>query len=511
MSQRPVSVLISALGGEGGGVMSEWLVAAAQHADLPVQGTSIPGVAQRTGATTFMVELYPVRHKELGGAVPVFALYPTPGEIDVMIATELVEAGRACQNGFVTPDRTTLIASTRRFYAVLEKAAMGDGRVDANRVLRAVQTLPQKAVLFDLEKMKGVPFPINAVMFGALCASGKVPIAEEHFREAIRESGISVENNLKGFDFGMKLAREGVPPELAPRLTEAPESPVLDELRREAAQKLPPQLLVTAGHALERLVDYQNPAYARLYIERLAPIAALDSGDYQMSEETAKHLALWMAFEDIVRVAQIKSSSKRVGEVRKEVRAKDDEPVHLIEHFKPGIEEVSALLPPSLGRKLRDWGEHTGRIGNPKWHVAMKIDSSTIFGFMRLWLLARLRFWRPKTFRFAEEQEMIGRWLDAIAKAAPKSTRLAREIAACARLLKGYSDTYRRGRQNFHAIFDRMVVPAVSGTVDPAHAAWRIAAARDAALKDPDGAPLRTELETGLGGQRRPAALAPAE
>jgi len=49
---RPLSILIGALGGEGGGVLAEWLVAVATKAGYVAQSTSIPGVAQRTGATT---------------------------------------------------------------------------------------------------------------------------------------------------------------------------------------------------------------------------------------------------------------------------------------------------------------------------------------------------------------------------------------------------------------------------------------------------------------------------
>ena len=49
---RPVNVLICALGGEGGGVLAEWLYAAAVRAGHAAQATSIPGVAQRTGQRT---------------------------------------------------------------------------------------------------------------------------------------------------------------------------------------------------------------------------------------------------------------------------------------------------------------------------------------------------------------------------------------------------------------------------------------------------------------------------
>ena len=141
MIVRTQNILIAALGGEGGGVLADWIVAAATIAGYPIQSTSIPGVAQRTGATTYYLELFPEKLADLRGVQPILALTPTPGDVDVVIASELVEAGRAIQNGFVTPTRTTLIASTSRVYAIGERAAMTDGRFDSDRILDAARDL----------------------------------------------------------------------------------------------------------------------------------------------------------------------------------------------------------------------------------------------------------------------------------------------------------------------------------------------------------------------------------
>ena len=67
------------------------------------------------------------------------ALAPGVGDVDVVIASELMEAGRAIAAGFVTPDRTLMIASTARSYLVMEKMAMGDGRYDSARLIKAVE------------------------------------------------------------------------------------------------------------------------------------------------------------------------------------------------------------------------------------------------------------------------------------------------------------------------------------------------------------------------------------
>ena len=131
---RPITIAILAMGGEGGGVLADWIVAVGETAGYYAQNTSVAGVAQRTGATVYYVEMYPRGHDQSAShehdvrREPVLSLFPTPGEVDVVIASELLEAGRAIQRGFSTPYRTTLIASTNRVYSMDEKLALGDGR-----------------------------------------------------------------------------------------------------------------------------------------------------------------------------------------------------------------------------------------------------------------------------------------------------------------------------------------------------------------------------------------------
>src|SRR5262249_24574807 len=108
---RPITMLVAALGGEGGGVLTDWIVAAAAQLGFPVQSTSIPGGAQRTGATTYYIEIVPTPWSQLGGKTPVLALAPGIGDVDIVVASELMEAGRAIAAGFVTPDRTLMVAS----------------------------------------------------------------------------------------------------------------------------------------------------------------------------------------------------------------------------------------------------------------------------------------------------------------------------------------------------------------------------------------------------------------
>jgi len=210
-SPRSLNIIVAALGGEGGGVLSDWLIAAATAEELAVQSTSIPGVAQRTGATTYYLEIFP---QPLAAAQrrPVLALTPTPADIDVVAASELVEAGRALQNGYVTPARTTLIASTSRVFAIAEKSAMADGRFDSDRIVTAAGALARRAILFDMqETARQADAPISAVLFGALIGSGALPIARATAEAAIQQTQKSVEANLRGFDAGFGAAQREAP------------------------------------------------------------------------------------------------------------------------------------------------------------------------------------------------------------------------------------------------------------------------------------------------------------
>ena len=102
-----IKLAVLAVGGQGGGVLTGWIEALARANGYVAQATSVAGVAQRTGATVYYVEMAPA-----GAAVPVFSLSPSAGDVDIMITAEMMEAGRSIIRGFVTPDRTTLITSS---------------------------------------------------------------------------------------------------------------------------------------------------------------------------------------------------------------------------------------------------------------------------------------------------------------------------------------------------------------------------------------------------------------
>ncbi len=506
---KPIGLLIAAMGGEGGGVLRQWLVDAAMAEGFAVQSTSIPGVAQRTGATTYYIEMQGPDggdEGEVGARRPIMSLYPLAGSVDIMVASELIEAGRAMQNGFVTPNCTTLIASTHRVYAMAERTAMGDGRFDGAKVVAAAGNLAQQAVLFDMEAMaQEHNSVINSVLLGAIAGSKRLPIPVAGFEAAIRATGRAVEANLAAFRAGMAAVERGdlaalVPDDDLKRPWRA-DPPMVEELQHRVREEFPPPARAVLKEAVNRLFEYQNLAYAECFLQRLMPIerAELEAeGHGELVREAGRYLALWMSYEDVIRVAQAKLRPERQARIRREVGAKAGEPVRIREYLKPGLDEVTALLPGWIARPLlaaaekADWRD--------RLNIGMTVNSTALWGHFLLSTLASLRVLRPLGYRFKSEQVLIDQWIDNITRAAALDLDLAMEIAACQRLLKGYGQTHRHGWDSFNRIMTTLVTPALSGVgdsgADPRGAALTIALARDAALADPDGKSLGAALQS---------------
>ena len=519
---QPIKIAILAMGGEGGGVLADWIVDLGEANGYLAQTTSVPGVAQRTGATIYYVELFPKSAAERDGGSPVLALMPLPGDVDVVLASELMEAGRAVQRGLVTPERTTLIASTHRVYSIAEKTAMGDGRVDSANLLQHAGRAAKRFVRFDMaQAAEDAGSVISAVLFGALAGTGVLPFARAQFEATIERGGVGVKPSLKAFEAAYRRAEGGpagapstpgapadaavaapvsaaldgttdAPPAAAGRAASAPAAVPRDAavraLLERARNAFPPATHGVLIEGLRRLVDYQDADYARLYLDRMARIAALpDDADFRLAGETARHLALWMSYEDTVRVAQLKTRGTRFERVRSEVRVNESQLLAINEYMHPRLQEICETLPAGLGR----WLEGSGwprRLVERMTRRGRVVATSTLHGFLLLWAVAGMRRWRRGTTRFAAESERIERWLGSIADAAATNPQLAVEIAQCQRLVKGYSDTHERGVRNYETLMD--VVRQRGADLAPA----TLRELRDAALADEHGDRLRATL-----------------
>jgi indolepyruvate ferredoxin oxidoreductase beta subunit len=205
----------------------------------------------------------------------------------------------------------------------------------------------------------------------------------------------------------------------------------------------------------------------------------------RLLRETARHLAVRMSYEDVIRVAQAKIDPARIARIAAELGVKPGEPFTVTEFLKPGIEEMCSILPPFLATRILAVAERRGWLERAHW--GMEVNTLSVSGFLRFRLLALLRVWRPRSYRYREEQQTIEAWLKSIVEAASLSGDLSLEVADCARLIKGYGDTHKRGSANYALIESRIIRPALAGRVPLRQAIDAIASARTAALADPDG------------------------
>ena len=500
---KPITLLICALGGEGGGLLTEWLVDIARASGYAAQSTSIPGVAQRTGATTYYLEVFPVPLARLGGRRPVFSLNPVPGAIDVMVSSELLETTRQIGNGMVSPGRTLVITSSNRTFTTQERMVPGDGRTSDAPLLDVLRTFSREHHVLDMGEMaRACGTVVSAVMLGAIAGSGVFPFERSAFEAVIHASGKGAQQSLAGF--AQAFARVGAQRSPTAMFADVPATPQSSAVaghgtRADGLQEFPAAVQDMASLGLARVTEYQDAAYGDLYLRRLRSVLAAEkqadpdaAHGYTTTREMARWLALWMAFDDIVRVADLKSRVSRWQRVQAEVKVQSGDLLRVYDYFKPGAAEFAALLPQRLATRVLQWDRRRVAQGKEPWAMPLTVGAHSVLGMASLRLLANLKWLRLRGSRFATEQALLQRWLDAVLAGTTTDWRLGHEIALCGRLIKGYGATNERGKDNLLHVIDHLAQASALGS-DTARA-QAIAAARSAALADEAGTALDQTL-----------------
>jgi indolepyruvate ferredoxin oxidoreductase beta subunit len=305
-------------------------------------------------------------------------------------------------------------------------------------------------------------------------------VGEAAFRTAIERKGVAVEANLRGFELGLGLARGAgagdVPAGPRPSLP-----PVPAALQGEVAA-LPAAVREIATRAVARLVDYQDEAYARRYLARLRPFlpaAGASPERVELARVVGRHLALWMTYEDAVRVAELKTRPDRFQRIRAEARA-GDAVVVVTEYLKPDLDEIWGVLPDRLVRPLARWAVRRWPHGRPT--LGQHIRSTTVTGYLRLRMLTWLKPLRPVSFRAREEHERMERWLAAVARCAAVDAGLGLEVARAGQLVKGYGDVRRR-MTTMHEVVLADVLRALDAARTQGEEGLRVATALAARLR----------------------------
>lgn len=525
---RPITIAILAMGGEGGGVLADWIVALGERGGYTAQNTSVAGVAQRTGTTVYYVELFPPSADGVppgGQPEAVLGVFPTPGEVDIVIASELMEAGRAIQRGFSTPDRTLLISSTNRVYAMSEKESLADGRVDEAPLFEALQQGSREHIAADfMEMATRSRSVISASLFGALAGSGALPFPRDDFEATIGAKGKGIDASLAAFGLGFEAAtllleersepsQDAVPVSIGRRPPDPEKEAARAEEDRVSALALsdPLQLVgPSLASQAERVVAefpeparvmllrgcvrtavFQDTSYCDRYLDRVARIAGLEpdpDGEARLTNEAARHVALWMCYQDTIQVAMQKIRRDRLDRVRTEAKAQPGQLLQVHEYLHPRSEEIADTLPTALGRRLAGSKRVSGWLDRITSH-GMVVNTTSAWGYSMLSVMARFRPWRPRSFRFGREQQAIDGWLDLVVETAATDSDLAGEILECQRVLKGYGETHAHGSESFASLMS-----AARTLAGKDNAAGVLADLRTAAMADEDGTALRSGM-----------------
>lgn len=501
--KQPIKLAIAAMGGQGGGVLSSWIVALAESNQFYAQYTSIPGVAQRTGSTIYYIELFPEELARKATKEPVMALMPVEGDVDFVVAGELVEAGRAMTRGLVTPDQTTFIVSTHRLYSQAEKEVLGDGRANSELIIAGAREHAKNFIGFDMNQASiEAGCMISAILFGSLAGSGQLPFDRSQFEDVIRQGGKAIESNLSGFNAGYERAQsllknsdDAHDIKAEPNAFKFPtaKAPQLQALLNRVETELPKQAYEFSIEGIKRLIDYQDLAYAKEYLQQLIDVHKVDQangGDqhgFELTREIARYLALWKSYEDTIRVADLKTRNTRFTRYKDHVKAKQGDVVHVVEFMHPRLEEIADTMPSWFGKLILNFAPLRAIVSY--FCKERKISTSKLSGFLVLYITSKFRGIRRSTLRFKRERDRINGWLDIVTSTTTKDYQSGVALAQCQRLIKGYGDTHDRGWANYSSIVNSL--PKILSKDDASKVITQL---RDAALAEESGSQLASEM-----------------
>jgi len=470
---------VAAVGGQGGQLFSQWLFDAAKIAGFAPVGVGLPGLSQREGATVYYLEFF-ARPEETA----FFSPFPEKGRVQVLIGLELLELLRALREGYLADDGA-VVGSTHRVLTADEKLPLKGGFITAEQVLPLLQQMGRRCVVFDAVQAAGLAGlserAANAILFGALAASGILPFPPDAFRRAIEHYGVAVAFNLRAFEFGMRFrewqaqlrASDGAAADEWASLPE-PKLPI-DIQRRMETLSVDDELAMTLRYAARWLCHYQDARYFAKYLDKVQAIYEQErgrDGDLLVTKEVARILALRMAYEDAVRVAQLKTERQRFARLRKEHRLSDDTVYRVVDFFSPDWDELTGLLPlrmtndQCINDQCVNDQCHNDQCGNDQWAMPLlpsqaeelrrpalqlRVETSSLSGYLLVRALLLFKPLRPYSRRFRKEWAAIEAWLEAVREAMDVDRDLAFLVARSGEMVRGYGRTRRKTLAAWHA------------------------------------------------------------
>jgi indolepyruvate ferredoxin oxidoreductase beta subunit len=299
-------------------------------------------------------------------------------------------------------------------------------------------------------------------MFGAIAATKILPW-EKEISESVFDANEFGKNSLEGFRLAFdKISNKNV---IIENKGIDKESNKADKI--SISIDVPESLKKIIYLSMERCEEYQNMEYANLFLNRICElinkIDKKNKNSLSIIENSARRLCLWMVYEDISRVAQLKISKNRVEKIKKEVNLKNDQLLIVKDYFKPGVDEIIAIMPNRLGK----WLSNNKKLFKlfPFVGKGIKINVLSISGYILMRILSSIRKIRPYSYRYIQESKEIDLWLEAMKYSLEKSTKFADQLSNLPHLLKGYGDTWIRGKEKYSKVFNTLVSPLISKNI----------------------------------------------
>ena len=184
-----VSIFITGVGGQGTILASELLSESALLAGFDVKKSEVHGMAQRGGSVVSAVRF----------GEKVFSALVTPGEADVLLAFEPLEALRTLH--YAKPDGKVIVNSRPIMPATV---ASGAAKYPKD-VFEKIRDVVPDVLAVDglaLAKQAGTSRAVNVVLLGAL--ANFLPFPDEIWKKAIekRVPRKFLEANIKAFQLG---------------------------------------------------------------------------------------------------------------------------------------------------------------------------------------------------------------------------------------------------------------------------------------------------------------------
>lgn len=246
------------------------------------------------------------------------------------------------------------------------------------------------------------------------------------------------------------------------------------------SEQLPPPVVPIVSAAVDTLMDYQDPDYALLYLDRIGRYVGASTLPPDMLAEIARLMSERMAYEDPIRGAQ-RALERAGGTLAKVDRSAP------IAVYTFTWREVIAMLPTKAAKPALDLLQ---RLRLPPWVVTMRFGARSRSLLTWTKLIVAMQRVRPFSYRFAKERAWVERWLHMIDRSFVKQHEAAGEVAETAQLVLGSGPAYQRGLEEWDAVIDELVKPVCDGRLGIADFAGTIRAARQsvAALSDGSGA-----------------------